>query len=76
MKDDRLFSLDRIEGEIAVLVDDDGVIVHEPLSSLPGQVCEGNLYRKNEAGYREDLDELQARRQKVRALQDRLRGRK
>lgn len=38
-------SLDRAEGEVAVLVGDDGAVYELPLSALPGEAREGACYR-------------------------------
>ena len=69
------FSLDRIEGEWAVLVDDDGRSVDVLLSVLPEGAGPGKVYRQVGADYVEDATEEQVRREKIQALQRRLRRR-
>ena len=70
-----LFSLDRIEGLQAVLVGDDGTACVVPLDELPPDAQEGNMYRKVGENYVADPAAEQARREQVRALQNRLRRR-
>lgn len=70
-----LFSLDRIEGDKAVLVGDDDSIRVVLLSVLPPNAAAGKMYRAQEDGYVEDADAEQARRDEIRALQNRLRRR-
>lgn len=69
------FSLDRIEGEWAVLVDDNGHSVDVLLSALPGGACPGKVYRLANDVYIEDPVEEQARRERIQALQRQLRRR-
>ena len=71
-----LYSLDRIEGDMAVLVEDGGATVVVSLSALPPEPTEGKMYRCIDGQYVEDTDAEQARRDAVRALQDKLRRRK
>ena len=54
MKNESLFSLDRIEGELAVLVGDDGSTLAVPLSALSAGACEGKMYRLVGDTYTED----------------------
>ena len=70
---EQLLSLDRIEGEYAVLMDDNDVSRVIPLNALPPGAREGNVYRVMGETYVEDPDAERARRERVRALQDRLR---
>ena len=76
MDEQNLWSLDRIEGEYAVLIDDNRVCVTVPLSDLPVDAVEGRMYRKTGETYVEDPVAEQARRERVRALQNRLLNRK
>lgn len=77
MAENLLFSLDRIDGNVAVLIDDDtGGESIVPLSALPPSAEAGKMYRKVEECYVEDADAEQARRACVQALQNRLRRRK
>lgn len=67
------FSLDRIEEEWAVLVDDDGNSVDVLLTDLPEGACPGKVYRNEAHTYVEDPAEEKARRERIQALQNRLR---
>lgn len=69
------FSLDRIEGEWAVLIDDDGQSVDVLLSALPHGARPGKVYREENDAYIEDAAEEQARRERIQALQRKLRRR-
>ena len=71
-----LYSLDRIEGDLAVLVEDGGASVVVSIGALPPAPAEGKMYRCVNGQYVEDTDAEQARRASVRALQDKLRRRK
>ena len=70
-----LFSLDRIEGDVAVLVGDDNTDCTVPLSALPSAET-GKMYRKVGDVFVEDSDAEAARRARIQALQNRLRRRK
>ena len=76
MSADGLYSLDRIEGDSAVLVEDGGTTVVVPINTLPPVPAAGKIYRYVNGQYVEDTDAEQARRDAVRALQDKLRRRK
>lgn len=67
------FSLDRIEDDVAVLIDDTGDGITISLSVLPDGACEGMVYRKVGDVYVRDLAEEEIRRERVRALHNRLR---
>lgn len=71
-----LFSLDRIEGNTAVLVGDDGTCLSVALEQLPSVPCAGKMYRKAGETFVEDADAEEARRSRIQALQNRLRRRK
>lgn len=71
-----LYSLDRIEGDLAVLVEDGGTVIEVPVSVLPPVPAVGKMYRYVNGQYVEDTDAEQARRDAVRALQNKLRRRK
>lgn len=76
MNAENLFSLDRIEGEAAVLVAEDGTTAAVSLSALPDGAREGKMYRFSGEIYVEDPEAEKERRERIRALQNRLRGRK
>ena len=73
MADEKLFSFDRCEGEMAVLVDDDGSSVSVSLTALPDDSCEGMMFRQTAGGYVPDREETQLRRRRALELQHRLR---
>lgn len=75
MPDNVLYSLDRIEGDMAVLIGDDKTSCVVPLVLLPSAAA-GKMYRKVGEVFVEDLDVEQARRAQIQALQNRLRRRK
>ena len=66
-----LYSVDRIEGEVAVLVADDGMTHTVSVADLPG-VKAGNMYRKKGEIYCRDIDAETTRKEQVRCLQKRL----
>ena len=74
MEDKRLFSVDRIEGDLAVVMDDDGVGTPVPRADLPVDTREGTMLRLTEHGYVPDPEAEEARRHRVLELQRRLRG--
>jgi hypothetical protein len=57
------YSVDRIEGKYAVLIDSDGAGLDVPLSELPA-VSEGDVLEKTDGGFilRSDLTEQRRRR--------------
>lgn len=76
MPTDCLYSLDRIEGDVAVLVEDGGTSIEVPVADLPPVPAEGKMYRQMDGRFVEDGDAERARRAAVRALQNKLRRRK
>lgn len=76
MPTDFLYSLDRIEGDVAVLVEDGGALLEVSIGDLPPVPAEGKMYRQIDGRFIEDTDAELARRAAVRALQDKLRRRK
>ena len=68
-----LYSIDRIEGDIAVLVDDDGKTIPVSLSALPETVRPGDILRMQESGYALVPDETEVRRSYAVSLQEKLR---
>ena len=75
MNTGKLFSLDRIEGDCAVLLDDNDVRCIVALSDLTIGACEGTMYRQVGETFIEDADATRERRERIRALQNRLRQR-
>ena len=67
------YSVDRFEGDLAVLVDDEGISRTELLSALPEGTHEGTILLLTEEGYSPDPDTESKRREQVLSLQERLR---
>lgn len=63
-----LYSIDRIEGTIAVLVDDYGGVVNEELSKLPEGVKEGSVLCRVGDTYSIDKLEIELRRNAARDI--------
>ena len=63
-----LYSIDRIEGTVAVLVDDYGGVVHEELSKLPKGAKEGSVLCRVGDEYTDDHMELELRRHLARDM--------
>lgn len=76
MPTDYLYSLDRIEGDVAVLIEDSGTSLEVPVGDLPPVPAEGKMYRQIDGRFVEDVDAEEARRAAVRALQNKLRRRR
>ena len=76
MPTDYLYSLDRIEGDVAVLVEDGGTSLEVLVGDLPPVPAEGKMYRQIDGRFVEDVDAEEARRAAVRALQNKLRRRR
>ena len=68
-----IYTVDRFEGELAILLDDEGCSFTEPKASLPEGAKEGTVLRKTEQGYVADADEEAQRRDRVLSLQEKLR---
>lgn len=73
MSDICLFSVDRIEGDVAVLVDDDGHSVSIPVSQLPASIRCGDVLCLQDGIYEFDCAETDTRRSLVLSLQDKIR---
>ena len=71
-----VYSIDRIEGDVAVLVDDDGHSIPVSLSALPPSVVCGDVLRMQDGVYILAADETQARRSYALSLQEKLRRKK
>ena len=70
------YSIDRIEGDVAVLVDDDTKVLHVPLSALPDSAQCGDVLYREDGAYCVDVVETEKRRAYVLSLQEKLRSRK
>ena len=75
MLEGALLSFDRREGDLAVLVDEEGVSHPVPLTMLPENSREGMMFRRTGDTFTVDEDAAEARRRRVLALQNRLRRR-
>lgn len=74
MSEIRTYSVDRIEGDVAVLVDDDGHSASIPVLQLPASVRSGDVLHCRDDIYELDRSETDARRSLVLSLQDRIRN--
>ena len=68
-----LYSVDRLEGDVAVLVDEDGNSASLLLDELPAGVRAGVMLRRVGDSFAFALDEEEQRRRRVLELQRRLR---
>ncbi|MGN1194922.1 MAG: DUF3006 domain-containing protein [Acutalibacteraceae bacterium] len=66
------YSLDRIEGEFAVLIDDSENTVNVPVSLLPKEAKEGSVLVKTYDGYSVDTEETMRRKKRLFELQNSL----
>ena len=71
-----LFSVDRIEGEFAVLIAEDKSSLSVPRVQLPDNAKEGNMVRLVDGQYCLDDDAAEARREQILRLQQKLRGKR
>ena len=67
------YSVDRVEGAIAVLEDEDGNLSHVPLASLPEGVKETDVLSFQDGAWEPALDEAARRRERILRLQQMLR---
>lgn len=71
-----LYSVDRIEGDVAVLVDEDGNSRDVPQAALPPDIRAGDMLREQNGMFVLDADAANARRARVLQLQNSLRRRR
>lgn len=71
-----LYSIDRFEGDVAVLIDEDGARLDMPRNDLPSGIAAGDMVRLQDGVFQRDDDAAAARRAQIIALQNRLRKRK
>ena len=69
-----LYSLDRFEGNWAVLVDEDGESRDVPRTQLPQEAAEGDMLRERDGVFISDEDVTAARRAEILRLQEKLLG--
>ena len=69
-----LYSLDRFEGNWAVLVDEDGESRDVPRTQLPQEAAEGAMLRERDGVFISDEDVTAARRAEILRLQEKLLG--
>ena len=67
-----LYSVDRIEGDKAVLMAEDGAVCVVPLTDLPNAKA-GTLYRKEGDCFVRDTVAEMAKRERIRVTQQRVR---
>ena len=70
-----LYSIDRFEGDVAVLIDEEGNRLDIPRTALPSQARSGDMLRHETEGFQLDTDAVAARRAEIAVLQKRLRHR-
>ena len=68
-----LYSIDRFENDMAVLVDEEGDSLCVAVSQLPASVRSGDVLVRQKDTYRYDPDETEMRRTHIRSLQEKLR---
>ena len=69
------YTIDRLEGLVAVLENEDGETRNVPVSALSACAREGDLVTETESGtFEVDKAATEARRKKIRALEDLLRA--
>ena len=67
------WTIDRFEGEFAVLMDDNGVCRNVPRGRLPEQGRQGDVLTEKAGGYQPDVRETERRRKRNERLQQLLR---
>ena len=73
MSDNCMYSVDRIESDLAVLVDDNGQSVSVPVSQLPASIRCGDVLCLQDGIYEFDCASTDTRRSLVLSLQDKIR---
>ncbi len=68
-----LYSIDRLEGDLAVLIDEDENTVTLPRTQLPADVKAGDMLRLTDGEYTIDAEAARARRERILRLQQKLR---
>ena len=68
------YAVDRLEGELAVLVDDEENTSTVERALLPEGVVQGDVLRLEEGRYQRDGEETARRRERIRRLEQLLRG--
>lgn len=71
-----LYSVDRFEGDIAVLIDEDGNRLDVVRTDLPMGIAAGDMVRLQAGTFQRDDEATAARRARIIELQNRLRNRK
>lgn len=66
------YSIDRIEGGFAVLIDENENSISVPVSSLPKEAGEGSVLDKTEDGFSLDSEETKRRKKRLFDLQNNL----
>ncbi len=71
-----LYSIDRFEGDIAVLIDEDGNRLDVVRTDLPMGIAAGDMVRLQAGAFQRDDEAAAARRARIIELQNRLRHKK
>lgn len=67
-----MLSIDRIEGNTAICIDDDGDLHNIDISLIEGHPAEGDMIYHVGRCYKISYNETQIRREEIEALQDQL----
>ena len=70
------YSVDRIEGDYAVLMEEDCSTISVLLTDLPDGTREGSLLQEESGVYKLDVEQEQFRRSAILSLQEKLRRKK
>lgn len=68
------YSIDRFEGDLAVLCDEEENTRNVPRAALPAEAAVGDMLTETAEGFAVDVEATEARRELVRRLQEKLRG--
>lgn len=66
------YAVDRVEGAVAVLQDDEGVCIDVPLTDLPCPLSQGDVLTKQGDSFVQDEEEKQRRRERIYKLEQML----
>lgn len=66
------YSLDRIEGDFAVVIDDSEKMLRIPLASVPKEAKEGSVLVRTDSGFSVDFAETERRKKRLFEMQNSL----
>ncbi len=67
------YSIDRFEGDVAVLIDEQETVCNVPCTQLPDGAKAGDMLRFEDGRYLPDDEATRARREQILRLQNKLR---